>query len=319
MRPIAAVRAESSVGVSTYVDELAHALASAGVTYRPSRTPIPGHTVHFHLANSSRSPLWRAPVLRDAFAVTVHDVLPRTRALLPLYHRALPLLARRASVTIVHSRFAAGLLVGFGVVARRLEVVPHLAPRRASLDRSSARAALGWDDDRPVFVLPGVLKATKLVHEVLEAASPLVRAGRLRLALVGPTRLRALEARAQGAGASLVAAPSTADYREAIIAADAVIVLRADSVGETNGPLLDALAASRPVLATRTGSIPELAGDAARFCEATVHGIRAGLAALCDPGERSARGREAARVARAYRPETVARAHAELLTEVLDG
>ena len=78
--------------------------------------------------------------------------------------------------------------------------------------------------------------------------------------------------------------PDDADYERAIVAADCVLCLRSGSVGETNGPLLDALGAGRAVLATKTGSIPEVAGDAVDYCDGTEAGICAGLTALADPG-----------------------------------
>jgi len=316
--PIAGVRADASLGVATYVDELARALALLGVDYRPAARPLPDRAAHFHLVNSSRAPLWRAPLRAEPFALTIHDVLPRARALRPAYRIALPLLARRAAVTVVHSRFAAGLLARAGVVPRRLEVVPHATPTFEPVERSAARRALGWPADRPVLVLPGVLKPAKLVREALAAAAPLSRAGRLALVLVGPARLPRLEAQARAAGASVLAAPSTQEYRRAVAASDGVLVLRARSVGETNGPLLDALAAGRPVLATATGSIPEVADGAARLCEATVEGIRRGLEAMCDPDERARLAAQASVRAAAYRPDAVAQAHAALFAEVLD-
>ena len=72
-----------------------------------------------------------------------------------------------------------------------------------------------------------------------------------------------------------------------LAASDCILVLRSRSVGETNGPLLDALGAGRAVLATRTGSIPEVAGEAVRYCLGTERGIRTGLEELADGGVRS--------------------------------
>ena len=84
--------------------------------------------------------------------------------------------------------------------------------------------------------------------------------------------------------------PSDADYERAIVASDCVLCLRAGSVGETNGPLLDALGAGRAVLATATGSIPEVAGDAALYCDGTPDGIRVRARRPLRP-ERSSRAR----------------------------
>jgi glycosyltransferase involved in cell wall biosynthesis len=309
--PVAAIRSSGSLGVAAYVDVLAEAFEDMGLVYRPTAAPIAGHAAHFHVANSSRAPLWRAPFAQAPFAVTVHDAVPRTAALAPLYRTLVyPLVVDRAAVTIVHSRFASDLLRRAGARPRRVEVIRHPAPRFSGAPAPA--------DGPPLFVLPGVLKTAKLVEETVSAAAPLISAGRLRLALVGNVIDRRLADAARAAGAEVREAPPTAAYRRLIASADCVLVLRRDSVGETNGPLLDALGAGKPVLATACGSIPEVAGDAARLCAPTIAGIRAGLEALCDPGERGERAALAGERALAVTPERIARAHAELFAEVFD-
>src|ERR671936_21962 len=110
MRPVAAIRSARSRGVVRYVDLLAEALATHGVDYRSRTAPDPDADAHFHLANSSRGPLVQAPRCTRLFVLTVHDVVPRMRALMPLYRiLAYPRVVRRAAVVIVHSRFAADL------------------------------------------------------------------------------------------------------------------------------------------------------------------------------------------------------------------
>lgn len=315
---IVGVRSPRSVGVARYVDRLAELLAAAGVDYHPSDAPVRGFGTHLHFANSSRRVLWNVVAARPAI-VTVHDVLPRTTALTALYRCAPYPLLRRASATIVHSAFAADLLRSSGAHPRRLEVIPHPASSFSSLDQSAARQALGWDRGRPLFVLPGVLKAAKLVAETLEAAAPLLRRGALDLALVGTAVDQELVSRARSLGVLTLASPSREAYEQAIVAADCVLVLRDASVGETNGPLMDALGAGRPVLATATGSIPELAEGAALYCSSSAAGIRAGLAALCDRDERALRAETARRRAPLFDGGVVAAAHLELYRDVFGG
>lgn len=316
--PIGAVRSPRSVGVVWYVDRLTGFLSELGVDYRPCERPLRGFPAHLHLANSSRRVIWNTATAPSPI-VTVHDVVPRTRALLPWYRRFVYPLLRRATVTIVHSRFAADLLRRAGGEQRRVEVIPHPAPIFASVDRRTARRALGWEDDAPLFVLPGVLKPSKLVAEVLDAAAPLLERRRLRLALVGSVADQNLATRARSCGLDLLVSPSRAAYEQAIVAADCVLVLRDRSVGETNGPLLDALAAGRAVLATAVGSIPELAGDAALYCGLSTAEIRASLEILCDPDELALRAENARTRARTFSGRAVAVAHERLFREVLDG
>ncbi len=307
---ITGVRSARSVGVVRYVDRLTELLAATGVDYVPSEAPVPGLGAHLHFANSSRRVLWDAATTRPTI-VTVHDVLPRTSGLTIFYRRLAYPLLRRAAVTIVHSAFAADLLRSLGMRPRRLEVIPHPASSFSSPDRSAAQRALGWESQGPLFVLPGVLKAAKLVAPALEAAAPLLASGALRLALVGTAVDQELVRRARSLGALIVESPSREVYERA--------VLRDGSAGETNGPLMDALGAGRPVLATATGSIPELADAAALYCLPTMTDIRAGLVTLCNPDER-ARYAETARCrAQLFDGSSVAAAHVDLFREVFNG
>jgi glycosyltransferase involved in cell wall biosynthesis len=315
---ITGVRSARSVGVVRYVDHLTELLAAAGVDYVPSEAPVAGLGAHLHFANSSRRVLWDAVTTQPAI-VTVHDVLPRTSALTIFYRRLAYPLLRSAAATIVHSAFAADLLRSLGARPRRLEVIPHPVSSFSSLDRGAARRALGWEAGCPVFVLPGVLKAAKLAAPALEAAAPLLASGAIRLALVGTAVDHELVSRARSLGALIVESPSREVYERAIVAADCVLVLRDGSVGETNGPLMDALGAGRPVLATATGSIPELAKRAALYCLPTMTDIRSGLVTLCDPDERARYAETARRRAQLFDGSSVAAAHLDLFREVFDG
>jgi glycosyltransferase involved in cell wall biosynthesis len=311
------VHAPGSIGVARYVGELEAALRRHGVGYRPAPAPNGGWT-HFHLANSSRRPLWQSIGARRPYVVTVHDVVPRARALRTPARLAMPLALRRAARVVVHSRFAADFLLReVGGLRGRVEVVPHPARRPADPDRAAARRALGWPLEPPIALLPGVLKAAKLVAEAIVAAEPLIRAGEWRLALAGPLRDQGLAESAASAGAWLLRDASDEEYERALVAADLVLVLRRESVGETNGPLLDALGAGRATLATCVGSIPEVAGDAVAYCEPSVDGIRAALRGL-DPGVRLELERRASARAAALDWDTAAAAHAELFREVFD-
>jgi glycosyltransferase involved in cell wall biosynthesis len=235
----------------------------------------------------------------------------------PVYRGVVyPLLVGTADVTIVHSRFAADLLARLGGRPRRLEVIPHPAPYPERVDRQVARDSLGLAPDRLLAVLPGVIKSAKLVREaVLALGSPSVRRD-WRLVLAGPIRDARAATEARRAGALVLDHPDDRSYEAAIVAADVVLCLRSGSVGETNGPLLDALGAGRPVLATATGSLPEVAADAARYVRPTAAGIAGGLRALADESERARRSAAARTRAAELSWEASAVAHAELFREV---
>jgi glycosyltransferase involved in cell wall biosynthesis len=304
-----------SLGVARYCARLAVALADEGVDYELGCRGPQDLSVHYHLANSSRAFLTEAATRRGPITVTVHDVLPRTRALLPLYRLlAYPQLVRHPSAVVVHTSYAADLLIRTaGRRPRRLEVIAHPAVRPQSLDRSAARRALGWPNDALIAVLPGVIKSVKLVDEAVAAVSTLPA---WRLALVGHAVDQAAAARARQRGTLILEDPIDTDYERAIVAADCVLCLRSGSVGETNGPLLDAFGAERAVVATRTGTIPEVAGGAALECAGSVNGIRAGLKRLESDDVRSEFERASAQRAAHFTWKASAVLHAQLFREV---
>ena len=314
---VTGVRSASSIGVARYCDRLAGALADLGLDYPLAEHAGGGRNVHFHLANSSRRCIWQA-ARTERFVVTLHDVVPRTQALAPLYRGVVyPHVVGRSAATVVHSRYAADVLLGLGGRPGRLEVIAHPATRPETLDRTAARASLGLSPDGLVAVLPGVLKRAKLVREAVLALGSVGQ--EWRLVLAGPVQDSRAAGEARRAGALVLDHPDDRRYQAAIVAADVVLCLRSRSVGETNGPLLDALGAGRPVLATATGSLPEVAADAARYVRPTAAGIAAGLRALADESERRERSRIARARAAALSWDASAAAHADLFAEVFGG
>jgi glycosyltransferase involved in cell wall biosynthesis len=311
---VSGVANPGSAGIWRYAGLLAEALADQGVAYRLDDRAR-GGGAHFHLANSSRRFLRQAHRVRGPFAVTVHDVVPRTAALLPLYRRLAYPPLRRSAVVIVHTTFAAEMLVREAGTPRRLEVIRHPAPRPRVSDRAAARRTLGWPEEGLVAVLPGVIKPAKLVREAVAATAGM--AG-WRIALAGRIADGGAARAAHADGALILPDPDDADYERAIVAADCILCLRAGSVGETNGPLLDALGAGRAVLATATGSIPEVAGDAVLYCDGAEPGIRAGLVSLADARARTELEHMARHRADELSWHASAALHAELFREVFD-
>ena len=114
----------------------------------------------------------------------------------------------------------------------------------------------------------------------------------------------------------LLRSPDAETYQRAIVAADVVLCARADSVGESNGPLLDAIGAGRPSLVTDVGSASELAGESAVVVTPTLRGIRDGIDALLDTDERRRRAASARSLAREFSAERVAAQHAAVFTSL---
>jgi glycosyltransferase involved in cell wall biosynthesis len=152
----------------------------------------------------------------------------------------------------------------------------------------------------------------KLVREAIEAASNTS----WRVAVVGEPRDPDLVALARSRGAAVLEAPDDSTYALAIAAADCVLVLRRGSVGETNGPLLDAIGARRAILATRGGSIPEVADGAAQLCDPDVASIAAGLDALASAARREELEANTMRRADELQWDASAQAHRSVFEEV---
>lgn len=312
--PVFGLRADESLGVVHYADRLAEALNREGVAYRTCERAAPVGRRHFHLANSSRGALLAAAGPGVPYILTIHDVIPRSDALLPLYRMWVwPWIVRRATAVIVHSDHARQLLVERAGVRARVIAHPVTVPAQA--ERGAARALLGWGDGPPIAVMPGVLKASKMVGEAITACRPLIDRGSLRLFLVGRVADDGLRQAARRAGAELLESPSTPLYQAAVVASDLVLVLRSGSVGEANGPLADALGAGRAIVATPSGAIPEYAGEAAVYTDTSAEAIRSAVAQAIGPD--AARLEAASRErARALTWARSAQAHRSVFDEV---
>ena len=79
---VAGVRNSRSPGVALYSSRLARALVDERIEYRLEERAARDADSHFHLANSSRALLAHRPARASAYVVTVHDVVPRMRALI---------------------------------------------------------------------------------------------------------------------------------------------------------------------------------------------------------------------------------------------
>lgn len=302
-----------------YVDQLAVAFGKLGLSYLPSESPTT-EAAHFHLANSSRSVVRYTAVRRSPYAITVHDVVPLMALLRPI-SRALihPAATKRAGVVIVHSTYAADMLRSVVPGLRRpIEVIHFGTPQGPASSREAARRALGIEDGAPLVVLPGAIKPAKMIDEAVSAAAPLLRRGALRLALVGRIVHEASATHARELGAIVTGNASNETYDLMIAAADVVLVLRSHSVGETNMPLLEALGAGRAVVATSTGSIPEVAGGAALLAAAEPDSIRAALVAMLEDATRTDYERRAVERRKALTWEASAQLHAQIFDELWD-
>jgi glycosyltransferase involved in cell wall biosynthesis len=244
-----------SLGPRRAASHLADVLAADGFSVR--LVDHPGHDgrVNAHLSNSSRSlllPLAR----RRGCLVTLHDVVPRDsrarKALSPVVLRVL----RRHRV-VVHSRHAADLLRANGF-DEPVGVVPlfHLVDQPTEDARVAERSRLLRGRDGNLLVIAGRLTAGKGVGDIVRLAG---RADGTSFVLLGKIADLATAKALKSApdNVTLVNEPDDTTFSCVLAAADAVLLPRRHSVGETSGPLIMAHALGTPAALLDVGSAPE--------------------------------------------------------------
>jgi glycosyltransferase involved in cell wall biosynthesis len=160
----------------------------------------------------------------------------------------------RAAHVVCPSTFMAELAISWGVPEERVTVLPNPAPR----PEEAAAISLA---DRPALVFAGRLTPAKDLGVALRALA-LVPEATLTIAGDGAERA-ALEALAAEVGVGdrvrFVGALPRADVLGLMAAADLVVL----SSAWENFPhgLVEALAMGTPVVATRTGGVPEIVED----------------------------------------------------------
>ena len=228
----------------------------------------------FHATEHLLMPLRGVPTL-----LTVHDLIFRR---FPQYHKrlnywylnlAMPLYVRRADAIIAISECTRrDLIAAYGVPSEKVTVVyeaaaPHFAP--PSVDEV-ARVRLRYGLPERFLLTVGTLEPRKNLSRLLMAFEALVRQELVDAwAIVGRpgwlnddfyARLKASPWREK------VILPGFVPDEDlpAVYAAATVLVL--PSLYEGFGlPVLEAMACGAPVACSRTSSLPELGGDAARY------------------------------------------------------
>ncbi len=244
-----------------------------------------------------------------ALVTTVHDLVPlRFPHLVPWRHRwAVRLLLgdaiRRARRIVTVSRATRDeLLARYPRAGGKVHVIPeapapHFAPPPAA-EVAAIRARYGLDAPYVLFV--GLLEPKKNLSGLLQAVARLVAAGEwggARLALAGTPGWGAVDVAAEserlGLGRITRLLGGVPDSHLPALYAGARLFV-CPSLWEGFGlPVLEAMAAGAPVVASRRGALPELADDAALLTEPEPAPLAEALGrALADAGLR-ARLREA--------------------------
>lgn len=171
----------------------------------------------------------------------------------------------RMDAVIAISRAAREALAARGIDAARVAIVPSGVAVESfrDLDRTAARASFGLADDAPVVAIVASLHERKGHAVLLDALARLAADGVAPLCLAAGTGPEgdALQDRAQrlGVAARVRWLGQVADVRSVLAAADVVAM---PSLAEGLGvAAIEAMAASRPVVASAVGGLPELIDD----------------------------------------------------------
>lgn len=198
-------------------------------------------------------------------------------------------LARTTRVLIAVSAAVKDDLVALGIApADRIRVIPlglELEPLAGgALPRGSLRGEAGVPDGAPLVGIVGRLTAIKDVPTFLSAAAEIrARIGEARFAVVGDGELRgALEAEAARRGLAGVVHFHGWRYDMAGVYGDLDVVVNTSLNEGTPVALIEAMAAGRPVAATRVGGTPDLLGDGVRGVLVAPGDAAAIARAVCD-------------------------------------
>jgi glycosyltransferase involved in cell wall biosynthesis len=217
---------------------------------------------------------------------------------------------------VVHNHFSAARLRQAGFDGP-LDVIPLLAnpPDRVITDaqRTSLRAELGVPEKALIIGSFGFVAATKRLHKLFEALSPIRNRLEFRILVVGTgTDLSEDLARFGLADRTIrLGYVPDAQFSEYLQLTDILVNLRYPSMGESSSPLSKGLAVGLPAIVTDYGSFAELPNDVAikiPYGDGEVEVLRAALQQLMRSPELRAtyRDRASAFAARELSPTAVA-------------
>jgi glycosyltransferase involved in cell wall biosynthesis len=227
---------------------------------------------------------------------TVHDLIPlRFPRLTPRRHRwavrlLLPGALRRATrVIAVSEATRAEVLARFGLPAEKVRVVPEAAPPAfgVPVPAAAARVRARYGLEGPYVLFVGLLEPKKNLAGLLDAVARLVRSGAwgdTRLVLAGAPGwgLEDLPGRIAGLGLDSIVrrlGPVPEADLPALYAGALAFVF--PSLWEGFGlPVLEAMAAGTPVVASGRGALPEVTGGAALLVEPEAGALAEALGAV---------------------------------------
>jgi len=261
--------------------------------------------VHVNTINNLQGPM-AARVCRVPLVWHVRELMPDSR----LNALMRGLVARWAALAVANSRAVARSLAACGPRVRTVFNGIDLSEYESLPDGDAAREGLGLEAGEQVVVCIGRLEPWKGQHVLIEAAPEILRTRpRARILIVGgpavnkPDYLPALEDRCRALGVAdrVQFLGVRRDIPEILAAADLLVLpsVTPEPFGRT---VVEAMAAGKPVVATRDGGPLDILddGETGLFCSpGDAQDLAEKVNALLDDGARAralgARGRIVAR------------------------
>lgn len=210
--------------------------------------------------------IWLARASGRTVVYTAHDVLPHYA--LPYHRIIMRRLYQQPNAVIAHSQAALKVLKAIAPRVRHAAAIPHglydMFIRAEPIDRDKARQLLGIDSTKRLMLFFGRIDERKGAAALIRQLPALVeRVPTMHLLMAGrpayaPGELERM-AKELGVGEHLTVVSRWIPDTEVEIyfrAADTIVLPYLE--GTTSGVIKIALAAERPVIATRVGDLPEI-------------------------------------------------------------
>jgi glycosyltransferase involved in cell wall biosynthesis len=260
------ISSKKSIGIWNYSTSLAHGFAEIGVSSELLDATLPDFEpeaiVHFQFGNSTRNLL---PLMKtcSGYVVTVHDVIPRNRLVRPIlacYQHNL--IRPRAALCIVHSRCAKVMLAKQGYREEKIAVIGHGAEKRmpAAKTVQTIKFELQLDENMLTLCFAGVIKKEKGFWDFFAAIEDYPDVMFIFVGNTGDSRIQAALTETP-ANVKWVPAANDEQFDAIIAASDFLVNFRKESVGETSGPVVKALAAGIYVAGYDVGFMREYVQD----------------------------------------------------------
>lgn len=270
--------------------------------------------------------------------VTLHTVYDTWSGLIErkphaaAFHRKL---GAAADCILVHQPTCRDTLVGHGVPAARLALIPHGTDRLEAGDGARIRARHGIPADAPLLLFFGFVHVQKNVHTLLKAMPAiLARVPAARLLVAGSVAggtwynrayawyldhlVRSLKL---GSRVTLTKAfVDATDVTDTYAAADLVLLPHQQGYGSASGVLHQAIGAGKPLLCSDVPKFEELKDVGAELLVPTTDArawAERSLLLLTDPAWRDPLLQRLQAYAETTRWDAIARAHLDLYARVL--